>query len=70
MGVSHSGSQQRRNKLQKMLIMRGDGGGGIGRSEELEASPHSRQGKALGKGVTDGRLQRPSIRVGGGGGDG
>lgn len=26
MGVSHSGSQQRRNKLQKMLIMRGDGG--------------------------------------------
>lgn len=27
MGVSHSGSQQRRNELQKMLIMRGDGGG-------------------------------------------
>lgn len=28
MGVSHSGSQQRRNKLQKMLFMRGDGGEG------------------------------------------
>lgn len=26
MGVSHSGSQLRRNKLQKMLFMRGDGG--------------------------------------------